>query len=342
MRLLFIKLKHIGDTLILTPTLTAARQRFPDAQIWVVVRQGCESILDGCPAVDRVLTTATPEANRRQAFKWLNDIKLLHEIRCQQFDYVFELTQGDRSRLFSSLSGARFRCANYGMKPIPAIWRPWFNRISHHDWTNKHQVEANFYLVNEFLPLGVAEPPPLTFDRSRIQPCKLGVRLSDYAVLHPGTRWQRKRWPLEKWIQTGQNLLHQVPQIVISAGPDKEEIQLADALAGMLGPQAVSTGGRLSWAQLAGLLYGAKLFVGVDTAAMHLAAACQCPVVAIFGPSLVSAWRPFKVPNRVITPPGTEIISSDAIRAQVLTQDVPLPAVVAACEELLAIPRCFQ
>jgi heptosyltransferase-3 len=121
----------------------------------------------------------------------------------------------------------------------------------------------------------------------------LGVKLTDYIVIHPGTRWQRKRWPLGKWVQCGRELLKLAPQLVISVGPDAEEVQLGDALAGALGPQAVSTRGRLSWAQLAGLLYGAKLFVGVDTAAMHLAAACQCPVVALFASSVARYWRPW-------------------------------------------------
>ena len=44
-KLLFIKLKHIGDALLLTPTLTAARAACPQAQIWVVVRKGSEGIL---------------------------------------------------------------------------------------------------------------------------------------------------------------------------------------------------------------------------------------------------------------------------------------------------------
>ena len=64
MRLLFVKLKHIGDALIMTPALMAARAAYPRAEIWVVVRQGCEGILAGCPAIDRVLTTAAPEAHR--------------------------------------------------------------------------------------------------------------------------------------------------------------------------------------------------------------------------------------------------------------------------------------
>ncbi|MEI7809537.1 MAG: glycosyltransferase family 9 protein, partial [Verrucomicrobiota bacterium] len=122
-------------------------------------------------------------------------------------------------------------------------------------------------------------------------------------------------------------------------GPDAEEVELGDALVHALGPQAVSTRGRCSWAQLAGLLYGAKLFVGVDTAAMHLAAACQCPTVAIFGPTSVSAWHPFRVRHRVLLPPGAEAVLTNETRSRMATHEVSLPKVVAACHELLAIHR---
>jgi ADP-heptose:LPS heptosyltransferase len=207
MRLLFIKLKHIGDALLLTPTLTAARAAYPQAQIWVVVRRGSEGILAGCPAIDRVLVSAAPETSGRNTFDWLNDLKLLREIRRQHFDYAFELTQGDRGRLLAAWSSAQFRCANDGVYRVPIFWRPWFNKLSTHDWRNEHQVEANFQLVNEFLPLGVSEPPPLVFERARTKPCDLGVKLADYIVIHPGTRWQRKRWPLEKWVEAARGLL---------------------------------------------------------------------------------------------------------------------------------------
>ncbi len=332
-KLLFIKLKHIGDALILTPTLTAARAAHPDALIWVVVRKGCEGILAGCPAIDRVLTSAAPESSARKTFDWLNDLKLLREIRRQHFDYAFELTQGDRGRLLAAWSGAKFRCANDGVARVPKFWRWKFNRLSTRDWRNEHQVEANFSFVGEFLALNSTEPPPLAFDRARTQPCDLGVKLTDYIVIHPGTRWRRKRWPQDKWIEAGRELLKRVPQLVISTGPDAEEIRLGDALASALGPQAVSTRGKLSWAQLAGLLYGAKLFVGVDTAAMHLAAACQCPVVALFGDTVAKHWQPWRVPHRLVLP--VLPAGSQVDRAE-LIQHVPVSGVVKACGELLA------
>ena len=56
LKLLFVKLKHIGDALLLTPTLEAVRHNYPNAEIWVVVRRGTEGILKGCTSINKLLT----------------------------------------------------------------------------------------------------------------------------------------------------------------------------------------------------------------------------------------------------------------------------------------------
>ena len=76
MRILFIKLRHIGDSLLLTPTIVATKAKFPDAKIWVLVRNSCDAILAGCPEIDRILTTANPDATKRNHSDWIADIKL--------------------------------------------------------------------------------------------------------------------------------------------------------------------------------------------------------------------------------------------------------------------------
>ena len=327
-RLLFVKLKHIGDALLLTPTLAAVRAAYPQAEIWVVVRKGTEGILAGCPAIDRLLTAALPETAKRSLFNGLQDLRLAMELRRQQFDHAFELGNGDRGRILVALSRAHRRCANDEVYRVPWYLRRRFDCLSKRGWRNEHQVEVAFNLVNEFLPLGVKEPPPLVFDRARADSYDLGMKLTDYVLIHPATRWQRKRWPIEKWIETGRELLRLVPKLVISVGPDAGEVQLGDTLAAALGPQAISTRGQLSWAQLAGLLYRARLFVGVDTAAMHLAAACQCPTIALFGPSTISQWHPWQVRHELVSPPGD-------VPHERRMEDISADRVMAACRRVL-------
>lgn len=338
MRLLFIKLKHIGDSLLLTPTLTAARRAYPQAEIWVVVRRGCEGILAGCPAADRVLTAAAPEADRRAFGDTWQEMKLVRELRRQHFDHAFELTDGDRGRWLAWLSGAKVRATNVALRPLNLWWRGRFNAVSTFDWARRHRVEKDFRTVSDVLPLGETIPP-LVFEAGRAKPWAAPFALTEFAVIHPGTRWQRKRWPKENWLALAKFLQTKVPRLVISAGPDAEERALAGDLRAALGDGVVSTDGRADWAELAGLLHRAKLFVGVDTAAMHLAAACQCPTVAIFGPSVIAQWRPWGVAHRIVTP--RQILAEAVIPARdepdaMTTAEVPLARVIAAVEELLA------
>ena len=302
MKLLFIKLKHIGDTLLLTPTLTAARARYPDAEIWVVVRKGCEDILKGCPAIDRVLTTAPPEQKNRAKGDWRYGLKLVRELRAQKFDYAFELTDGDRGRFVAMLSGAKIRVANDAADRMKWFWRGRFNRISRYDWSLKHSVERDYYTVNDVLPLGEVIPN-LVSDRDRSEAWTPGDKLDNFVVLHPASRWQRNRWPAEKWIAVGHWLLERFDHLIISVGPDAEEIALAEKIQSALGARSLSTKGTLRWAQLANLFYRAKLLVVGDTGAMHLAAACQCPTVGLFRPCMIANFHPWQVEHQVVTDP---------------------------------------
>lgn len=300
LRLLFVKLKHIGDALILTPTLVATRRQYPNAEIWVVVRQGTESILAGCPAIDHLITVAPNENNQRGPGSLWRDLRTLLRLRRQRFDYAFELTDGDRGRWMVGLSRARERCANANKLNLNGWWRNRFNRLANIPQEVGHRVEKDFNLVGEFLPLD-EDIPPLNFESSRAVTSGFGDKLTDFVVIHPGTRWIKKRWLKEYWLDLGKQLLQRTSHIVISSGPDPKERALARELAEAWGaPSATSTAGQLDWAGLAGLLYRARAFVGVDTAAMHLAAACQCPTVAIFAYSVVDHWRPWKVSHEVL------------------------------------------
>ena len=92
------------------------------------------------------------------------------------------------------------------------------------------------------------------------------------------------------------------PHVVLSCGPSAEEIAAARQLVDKCGPNVVSTFGKADWSQLAWLLMRAAYFVGVDTAAMHLAAAAGCPTVCLFGPSPEMAYRPWRVKYCMIRP----------------------------------------
>src|ERR1700679_4262710 len=114
MRILLIKPKQIGDSLVLTPTIVAIKQAHPKAEIWVVVRRGCEGILAGCPEVSRVLTVAPVDRHERKPVDIWRALTTMVRLTGRKFDYVFELGDGYRGRMLARLSRTTHR---YSVRP---------------------------------------------------------------------------------------------------------------------------------------------------------------------------------------------------------------------------------
>ncbi len=311
MRILFIKLRHIGDSLLLTPTIVATKKKYPHAEIWVLVRESCEGILAGCPEIAALL-------------------------RRTQFDFVFELTDNDRARFLALAARTKARCNNKH-RTLRWFWRPFFHRVCQTPRFRSHQVWRDYICPMETLGLA-DDPEPLRFAESRMIPWQE----SDYgsgdpfAVLHLHTRWERKSWPMDRWEALIPKLLKIVPRLLISCGPDVSEINSARSLCAKFGPAVQTTAGTANWAQLAWLLQRARFFVGVDTAAMHLAAACKCPTIALFGPSPVYEYHPWMVRHWMVRP---DAASQPEASKQGRMDEIGLEAVFNACKEANALPE---
>jgi heptosyltransferase-3 len=342
MRILLIKPKQIGDSLVLTPTIRAIKQAHSEAEIWVVIRRGCEGILAGCPDITRILLVAPVEKkDRRGSDKW-NELKTIWQIFSHRFDYTFELGDGGRGRNFLRIveAGGRncFSVWPADSKIAEALKKSRV-KVSTYNWNTCHRVEKDFYSVSEFLSL--PEPiPHMVFDKQFTQPWAPDDLLTDYCVVQVGSRQGFNRWSREKWREVCRAMLERFSNVVVSCGPVKHEMEEAAWLQEELGPCVLSTHGSASWPEVAWLLYGAKLYVGPNTAAMHLAAACHCPTVALFGPSIEDHWHPWEVPYRIVTSHGYVPVKDPRERyAQVkkrTMEEIQVSDVIAACDSLLA------
>ncbi len=91
---------------------------------------------------------------------------------------------------------------------------------------------------------------------------------------------------------------------MFTAAPDAREQTMLDDIAGRLKPTGSAKVWRLSGClnlrELAAAIDGAKLFIGVDSVPMHMAAALDKPQVALFGPSHLARWRPYSERATVI------------------------------------------
>lgn len=102
----------------------------------------------------------------------------------------------------------------------------------------------------------------------------------------------------------------------------------------------VNLAGQLSLKELAALAGSAQLFIGVDSAPMHIAASQGTPTVALFGPSGEIEWGPWKVAHRVVAssihpcrPCGNDGCGGSKVSECLTT--LPVQRVLAAARELL-------
>ena len=126
--------------------------------------------------------------------------------------------------------------------------------------------------------------------------------------------------------------------IVITAAPSEEEMSMVKTILSELTQPVTDLSGKLSLKQLAALTARARCFIGVDSAPMHIAAAMQTPVVALFGPSGEQEWGPWMTPQRVITsshtcrPCGNDGCAGSKVSECLTT--LPVERVINAVEEL--------
>jgi len=118
--------------------------------------------------------------------------------------------------------------------------------------------------------------------------------------IHPTSRWFFKCWEDLFMAETIDTLINHGIQVVLTCAPNNREIDKLKSILDLCKSTPINLGGQLSLKQTAAISSLAQLFFGVDSAPMHMAAAVNTPVVALFGPSSAITWGPW--PNQQATP----------------------------------------
>ena len=120
------------------------------------------------------------------------------------------------------------------------------------------------------------------------------------ATVHPASRWLFKCWNDKSVAEVIDYLQDRGLRVILTSGPDKKEMDKTKDIANLSRTRPINLSGLLTLGQLASLLGMSRLFFGVDSAPMHMAAAIRTPVVALFGPSDYRVWGPFTDKARVV------------------------------------------
>lgn len=277
--ILFIKTSSLGDVIHHMPAVTDARKHFPNAKIAWMVEEAYVPLAKLHPGVNDVIPVAVRRW-RKAILKpatfsktWGEVSRLRAKLKLRRFDKIID-TQGLVKTVLLS-KWARGERLGYDKDSIREPLASRFYHVKHAVSRELHAVDRNRALTAAALGYKVEGGPDYGIDRKRIAP----VSDAPYALLFHATAQERKEWPEDRWIEVGKMLEARGITPVLPWGNDREKARserIKAALKNARVPDKAPLG------EVAGLIAGATLVAGVDTGLLHLAAALEVPLVAIF------------------------------------------------------------
>lgn len=298
-RILVINLQHHGDVLLTTPVFAALKRQYPAVEIDAMVFAETAPMIQGHPDLTHIWKLPRSKDAGKGWKRLSAQVQLYRQIRQRQYDWA--LYPGDRwpGAWAALASGAALRVSHEIAKRDNCLWRWAFPRRLP-CMTSGHMVERNLGFLRE-LGLQVdtrVDRCRMAFnsdDEARVRQKLTAAGIDgDYILVHPTSRWFFKCWEDDRLAEVISALAADGHKIVLTAAPAAHEMALIENLLALAPhPNVVSLAGQLTLPALAAAIAGARLFIGVDSAPMHMAAALDIPTIALFGPSNIEAWRPW-------------------------------------------------
>ncbi len=306
-RILAIKLRSLGDTVLMTAPLLELHEAFPRSAIDVAVPAAWAPLLENHPAVRKVWTFERRDqaASRARAVT-----RLALAVRREAYDWAVNFHASPSSSLIAFASGAAVRSVHFhGHRDR--------NRYSTVEvpgkGTLKPVIERDMDTVRA---LGLSIPAgrlPRVFLREQEGQAAQG-RLDTLSLTGPvlgiglGASRPTKHWPAERFAQLAVRwCLDREGSALAVTSPQEEPLardflkQVDDALTelvpdtrlrALIRPR-IRVESTLGIRELSAVISRLSAFAGNDSGPRHLAVAVGTPSVTLFGPEDPTEWHPY-------------------------------------------------
>lgn len=339
----------MGDIIHAMPAVAALRRARPDVEVgWLVEERWCELL---CARPDQRMA---PRSELKPLADWVHVANFTRwrrallsdetwremracrrEVRSANYRLALDLQGAIRSALAARLSGAATRLGSSQPREGPA--RMFYTRSI--DVQGEHVIQHALSLASAVAGRELEyEAPPFPLEPAAEAWAEESLTQFDgkaVVIVNPGAGWGAKCWPAESYGAVARAVAERGFAVVVNHGPGEEA--LAESVRESSGGVAVAV--RCSVGELISLTRRTQLFIGGDTGPMHLAAALQVPVVALFGPTPPERNGPFGTRSVVLrNPESMDSLSHTSQPDEGLIAITP-QAVLDAADALLGEPR---
>jgi len=292
---------RIGEVLLSTVLIDGMKKLYPAAEISFVTSMYSKDILSGRRDLSEIII-----ADTRKNSGWiLKAVKLAIVLRERRFDYSIVLNANKILHLATFLAGIPVR-VGYSRK-----WSVFLNKTieDEREKGQKHEVESAMDFARLLGLKKYEQPSPrLICEDAAVEKVKKlllkeGMDLSrKLIVIHPSSSNPAKMWEKTRYAELIKKLKSYSECEIIIVGT-REEHLLAEEIIRASDKNVFNFCGELNLKELAALLQHADLFVGNDSGPMHMAAAMDVPVIAIFGRNIPGVgpkrWGPYGKKHKV-------------------------------------------
>ncbi|WP_293907221.1 glycosyltransferase family 9 protein [Phenylobacterium sp.] len=309
--ILFITATRIGDAVLSSGLIRRLHDEIPNARFTIVAGPVAAPLFAHTPNLDRVIVFE----KARSGGHWFD---LWRRVRHTRWGLVVDLRGSGLSRFLSTKRRAIHRKS---AAPVHKV------------------LEAARTLRIEDEP---AAPHLFTNADVETYADELTRGEGPILALAPAANWVGKTWPMERFSQVAMRLLRepgplQGGRLMVLGGADDET--LARQLKDVGGRRLIDLAGKVDLLTAFACLKRARLFIGNDSGAMHLAAAAGVPTLGLFGPSDEQLYAPWGEHARAVRGPRgyAQIKAADPGFTQMICHmmDLPVETVVAAARDLL-------
>jgi len=297
-KILILKPSSLGDVVQSLPVLRLIKRHLLSSEIHWWIDSRMAPLLEGDPDLASVVRF---ERQRWSTLRhWPEMWGSIRWLRQQRFDWVIDLQCLLRSGVFAWLANGKL---SIGLDEPREGARGFYDIIVRRRSALTHAVD--WYLA-VLPPLGV----PVDWDFQWIpkRPAlaesvrrKWPVGQAQWIAIQPGARWPNKRWPAESYAELVRLLAAKNPELQFVILGGAEDRPLGEVIARINNTtRCLDLTGRISLPEMVEWIRLSRLMVTNDTGPMHIAAALDKPVVALFGPTEPRRTGPYRQLDHVL------------------------------------------
>ncbi|MCA5931522.1 lipopolysaccharide core heptosyltransferase RfaQ [Pectobacterium versatile] len=294
-RILVVKLRYHGDMLLTTPLISTLKANYPDAKIDVFLYQDTMPILSANPEIHQLYGLKRKTATSLEKIKDFAAIQ--KTLKKNNYDLIVNLADQWPIALLVKSLGCHSIALDRGNTLKGKMWRSLFSTCV--PPIGAHIVEQNRSVLSPLNLQPTAQKDRMSLyyreeDADRMFSISPQLREQAYIVIQPTARQSFKCWDNDKFATVIDDLKVRDIEVVLTCGPSQDDLHVVQDIHALCKYKPdITFAGKTSFLELAALIDRAQLYLGVDSAPMHMAAALNTPVVCLFGPTDHRKWRPW-------------------------------------------------